>query len=435
MKGSAILPIFLAALAPIFLLAFLASGIGFGLVTWQPPVLWTHTFGNATSGGNNAIVGVSADSSGAYSAAYSNYSGVGYPGGILHLNKYDPFGGVVWTHVIGNSGAAITGISIGTDGIYLVGVSPGDDFVQKFDFAGNKIWTTNSSRVQLISATTSVVYAASVESIQEFDLKGNLLWTTQMFNGTTTSNGEIYSIHADGSGVYVAGGFSGNLTGQTPTGGKDVFIVKYGLSGGLIWVSQIGTTLDHAYGVSSDSTGVYLSGNNYGALPPFGWLRKLDSNGNLQWTIRIDSLDGSGVGDSSILADESGVYVSVDSIASREYLMKYDHQGNQAWSFQMGGVGNEIYGVGRAYRLSLSSGALYVAGSVGTRGNSIGFLSRVSTSPSLIAFGFNPPFSFIILGGLVAGSAMGLVVLKRLRHRKPRIIRMGSSPSSLPTTD
>jgi len=437
LKGSAILPIVLAGLLPILLLAFLASGIGFGLVAWQPPVLWTDTFGNATSRGDNAIVGVSSDSSGVYSAAYSNYSGLGYPGGSLHLTKYDPNGGLVWTHTVGNFNADIRAISMGAGGIYLVGdnvdLPAGVGYVQRFDSTGNRLWTSNSTGGRVVSATASEVYVAGQSTIQEYDLKGNLLWTSQIFN-TTTSNGEIYSVHADGSGAYVAGDFSGNLTGQTPTGGKDVFLVRYGLSGGLIWANQFGTEFDHAYSVSSDSTGVYLSGTTYlGALPGFGWLRKFDFSGNLQWTLRIDSPDGSGAGDSSILADGSGIYVSINSVASREYLMKYDHQGNQAWSFQMGRHGNEIYSVGRSYRLSLASDALYVAGSADQNGNSIGFLSRVSTSPSLVAFGLNPPLSFIIIGGLISGSAIGLVVFRRLRRKKLRPTRVG--PSSLPTTD
>jgi len=429
LKGGALLPLILAGLTPILLLAFLASGIGFGIVAWQPPVIWTDAFGNATSRGDNAVIGVSSDSSGVYSAAYSNYSGIAYPGGSLHLMKYDPAGGLVWTHTIGNSSAAVTSISTGTDGIYLVSSS-----VQKFDFTGNKIWTNNSNG-RLASATASGVYVASYKSIQEFDSKGNLLWTSQIFD-PTTSNGEIYGIYADDSGAYVAGDFSGNLTGQMPTGGKDVFLAKYGSNGSLIWATQFGTDLDQAYSVSNDSTGVYVSGTAYlGPVPGFGWLRKFDFSGNLQWTVRIDSPDSSGIGDSSIFADGSGVYVSMHSISSKEYLMKYGPEGGKIWSFQMQGRQRNIYGVGNAYRLSATSGALYVAGSVVQNGNSEGFVSRVSTSPSLVMFGLNPPLSFIVLGVLVGGSVVSLMTFRRLRRKKAHPPRLGPSPSSLPTTD
>ena len=338
MKGSAILPIVLAGLIPILLLAFLASGIGFGLVAWQPPVLWTETFGNATARGNNAVIGVSSDSSGVYSAAYSNYSGVGYPGGSLHLIKYDPNGLLVWTHTIGNSSAYVTGISVGADGVYLVGngLQPqvgAVGFVQKFDFSGNKLWTTNSSSGRLVSATASAVYVASYSTLQKYDLGGNLLWTSRVFNATTGRDG-VYSVYADSSGAYVTGDFLGNLTGQTPTGGKDAFLVRYNASGSVSWARQFGTDSDQANSVSSDSSGVYVSGMaSFGPLPGFGWLRKFDFGGNLQWTFGIESPDGSGVGDSSNLADGSGVYVSISSVASKEYLMRYDHQGNHAWSF------------------------------------------------------------------------------------------------------
>src|SRR5206468_4344607 len=115
-------------------------------------------------------------------------------------------------------------------------------------------------------------------------------------------------------------------------------------------------------------------------------------------SVRIDSPDRSGIGNSSISTDGSGVYVPIATIAFREYLMKYDPTGGFAWSFHMAGLGREIYGVGTAYRLATGSGALYVAGSLSRMGTSAGFISRVSTEPSLVLFGLNPPSSFLILG-------------------------------------
>jgi hypothetical protein len=440
LKGSALFPVIIAGLAPILLLALLASGIGFGLVEWQPPVLWTSTLGGNMRAGDNSVIGVSSDSSGVYSAGYSNYSGVGSPGGSLFISKYDPAGGSVWTHIIGNSSAAVIGISLGTNGIYLVGnsVSPVTGFVEKFDLTGNRLWKTNSSIGKSISATTSGVYIAGYSTIQGFDLNGSLLWTSRIFNVTGGNDG-AYSIYADNSGTYVAGGFSGNLTGQTPTGGKDVFLVKYALGGGMIWARQFGTEFDRAYSISRDSTGLYMSGTTYlGALPGFGWLRKFDLSGNLEWTVRIDSPDGSGAGDSSIVADTSGVYVSIVTIASREYLMKYDPQGGQTWSFRMGGSPREIYGVGGAYRLSTTPIILYVAGSLSLSNGpspSQGFVSRLDPIPSLIFFGVSPPASFIFLGILVGGSAIGLFIFRRLRRGRMPPNRLRPPERHLPATD
>jgi len=443
LRGGAILPVILAGLTPILLLAFLASGIGFGSVAWQPPILWTDTLGSITSRGDNGIIGVSSDSSGVYSAGYTNYSGIGYPGGTLLIAKYDSGGNDVWTHTIGNSSTYITGISVGTDGIYLAGDNLTDSgFVEKFNFAGNRLWTLNSSigggtvaTISGVSATTSGVYIAGDPTIQEYDLNGNLVWTSQLFNVTSTTTGRILSVYADTSGVYVTGYFSGNLTGQTQVGGG-AFLAKYSLSSALVWARELGTDYGQPYSISSDAAGVYVSGNTYlGPLTEFGWLQKYDFNGNLEWAVRIDSPDGSGMGDSSIFADESGVYVSMGSVSSKEYLMKYGPEGGQMWSFQMQGRQKNIYGVGNAYRLSATSGALYVAGSVVQNGNSEGFVSRVSTSPSLVMFGLNPPLSFIVLGGLIGGSVVSLVTFRRQRRKGIHPKRVGPSSSSLPTTD
>jgi hypothetical protein len=439
LKGGALLPLIVAAFAPLLLLGLIVSGIGFGLVGWQPPVLWTNTFGASTSAGDNAIIGVSGDSSGVYSAGYSNYSDIGYPGGSIFLSKYDPAGGLVWTHPIGNSSEYIHAISAGPSGIYLVGATVGSSagFVEKFDLAGDRLWTRNSTVAEGVFATTSGVYIAGRSTVSEYDSNGNLLWTSNVFNTTSSTTGDALSVYSDTSGVYVAGYIYGKLPGQTWIGSNDALLVKYGLSGGMIWARQFGTEFDdRAYSVSGDSTGLYVSGVTYlGMIPGFGFLQKYDFNGNLDWSVRIDSHDNSGVGDASISTDGSGVYVLIATIASREYLMKYDPTGGLGWSFQMAGLGRPIYGVGTAYRVATGSGALYVAGSLSRTSTSVGFISRVSTAPSLVLFGLNPPSSFLILGVLVVGSALSLFVFIRLRHKRIRPRRLGPSPRSLPATD
>jgi hypothetical protein len=430
-RGGAIIPLIVAGMTPFLVLIVIVTGIGFRLVAWQPPVQWTSTFGSAT-GGNNAAAGVSTDSSAVYLAGYTNYSGITLPGGSLLLRKYDSSGATVWTRAIGNSSLDIAALSAGVDGLYLTGINntSRSGYLEKFDLSGNKVWSTNSTiGTGGVSATSNGVYLAG-ESLtgqslaSGYDLNGDSIWTSSLINGT----GETTNVYANLSGVYVVGNLVGTLPGQTSTGGSDAFLVKYAPKGGLIWARQFGSGLDdRGYSVSGDSAGVYVSGTTYlGMLPGFGWLRKYDFNGNLVWMVRIDSPDSSGAGDSSISVGTSGIYFSLSTAAGRDYLMKFDlNSGQQFWNFQVGSP-QEIYGVGTAYRVATFSDTVYIAGSMLQPNNSIGFLSRISSSSSLVLFGVNPPWSFMIIGALVSASAISLIVFRKRRHQNQISRRLGA---------
>jgi len=435
-KGGAILPLIVAAITPLLVLLVLVSGVGLGLVAWQPPILWTNTFGGST-GGDNAAAGVSADGSGVYLVGYTNYAGIGSPGGSLVLNKYDPSSGLLWTHNIGNSSAAVLAVSVGPDGVYLTGGNSSfRSFVQKFDLSGNRIWARNSTDGEGVVVTATGVYLGGESKVSGYDLDGNRVWTSQLLNET----GQVLSVFADSSGIYGTGSVGGVLPTQTQLGGGDAFLVKYSLNGSLAWARQFATEfIDEGDSVSGDSNGIYVSGTTtpLGGLPGIGWLRKYDFNGNLDWLVRIDSPDGSGMGNSALATDSSGIYVSSATGSQREYLMKYDPQGGQIWSFQMSRP-RDIYAIGTAYRLGTASGAVYVAGSLARENGlslSTGFISRLSSVASLVLFGLNPPLSFIILAGLIGGSVISILGFRRLRRKRTRPERMGPPSSSLPTTD
>ena len=368
---------------------------------------------------------------------YVNYTGIGWPGGTLVLTKYDPSGGLLWTHNIGNSGADVLAISVGPDGLYSTGGNSSlRNFLQKFDLSGNRLWTRNSTDGQGVMATSTALYLGGESRVSGYDLDGDLVWTSQLLNAT----GRVLSVFADSSGVYATGSVGGALPTQTQIGGGDAFLVKYNLNGSLAWARQFGTEfIDEGDAVSGDSNGIYVSGTTtpLGGLPGIGWLRKYDFNGNLDWLVRIDSPDGSGMGNSALATDSSGIYVSSATGSQREYLMKYDPQGGQIWSFQMSRP-RDIYGVGTAYRLATASGTVYVAGSLARENGlslSTGFISRLSSVASLVLFGLNPPLSFIILAGLIGGSVISILGFRRLRRKRTRPERMGPPSSSLPTTD
>jgi hypothetical protein len=260
---------------------------------------------------------------------------------------------------------------------------------------------------------------------------GNVVWTADLTNASGVNGGSITSIYAASSGAYVVGSVHGILKGSTRIGVDDAFLVKYGLNGAGAWTRQFGTPLSTtiAYSVSGDSTGVYVSGSTF----PFasGFLRKYDFNGNMIWGDTIDSPDGSGLGGSSLAVDVSGVYVSLGTPGNREYISKYDLNGGKIWSFQMQSSAHFIGGA--AYHLSPGPGGPYVAGSVPD--GSAGLVEEVSSSPSLVFFGVNPPLSFLLVGALLAAAATSLFLFRRLRRRRLRPTRAGPLDRSLPVRD
>ena len=60
----------------------------------------------------------------------------------------------------------------------------------------------------------------------------------------------------------------GGLDGNTSSGGRDIFLVKYNSSGTKQWTKELGTTsTDWGNGVTTDSSGsIYVSGHTYGGL-------------------------------------------------------------------------------------------------------------------------------------------------------------------------
>ena len=132
----------------------------------------------------------------------------------------------------------------------------------------------------------------------------------------TWGNDFARSVSLDSSGVYVAGYTSGAFPGQSSAGWVDAFVRKYDLNGNEVWTGQFGTWgNDWAYGVSVDSSGVYVAGRTSGTLPgqssagaTDAFVRKYDPNGNEVWTRQFGTWSEEYAYD-DVSVDSSGVYV------------------------------------------------------------------------------------------------------------------------------
>lgn len=180
--------------------------------------------------------------------------------------------------------------------------------------------------------------------VRKHDPNGNSVWGIQFESG---ANSNPTAIDSDPFGnIYVGGWVQGGaLSGQTNLGMRDAFVRKYDSLGNVIWTRQFGTTRDdQAFSITTDIVGnVYVAGVTFGSLPGQtgsgggdDFLRKYDSAGNILWTRQIQTNHAISY-EARIAVDSAGnVYLGgfgpVSSPAYRDYLRKYDVDGNVAWT-------------------------------------------------------------------------------------------------------
>ncbi|MBI4311362.1 MAG: SBBP repeat-containing protein, partial [Chloroflexi bacterium] len=149
--------------------------------------------------------------------------------------------------------------------------------------------------------------------VRKYDGSGTEQWTRQF---GTASDDEAYAVAVDSSGVYVAGHTFGALPGQTNAGSLDAFVRKYDAGGGELWTHQFGTaSYDEAHGVAVDSSGVYVVGYTGGALPGRtnagsldAFVRRYDASGAERLTRQFGTASVDLA--SGVAVDSSGVYVA-----------------------------------------------------------------------------------------------------------------------------
>jgi len=190
-------------------------------------------------------------------------------------------------------------------------------------------------------------------------------WTRQI--GTDRNEWSI-GVSTDGYGnAYITGWTEGSL-GKSNLGGIDAFINKFDSSGVLLWADQFGTSRsDRGYDVSTDSLGnVYVTGSTGGSLEgesggtSDAFLRKYNSNGNDIWTTQLGSdnydsgtavtTDGLG---NVYIAGETESSLGGPSSGNRDaFVSKYTSDGDFRWTEQFGtsdyddafGIASDILG-------------------------------------------------------------------------------------------
>jgi uncharacterized delta-60 repeat protein len=202
-------------------------------------------------------------------------------------------------------------------------------------------------------------------------------WTKQL--GTTTYDSGIGVTTDSSDNIYVTGLTDGDLDGNTSSGGRDIFLVKYNSSGTKHWTKQLGTSSnDEGYDVTTDSSGnIYVTGLTDGDLDGNTSsgnneiiLVKYNSSGTKQWTKQLGTSDNdSGLG---VTTDSSGnIYVTGETWGGLDgntssgkndiFLVKYNSFGTKQWTKQLG---TSTFDEGSGVTTD-SSGNIYVTGDTG----------------------------------------------------------------------
>jgi hypothetical protein len=197
--------------------------------------------------------------------------------------------------------------------------------------------------------------------IIKIDAAGNKQWS-KLFGGTNADYATSIIETADTG--YIVAGYSysndGDISGNH--GGSDGWVMKLDPNGNKQWSKVFGGTLyDDATSIVAASDGGYVmtgttssnngdvTGNHGGGGD--GWILKLDSNGNKQWSKVLGGTNSDRA--TCIKTTADGGYVTAGHTRSNDgdvinnnglfdaWLMKLDANGNKQWSRVFGGTSDE----------------------------------------------------------------------------------------------
>ncbi len=245
-----------------------------------------------------------------------------------------------------------------------------DFFLVKFGPTGNRLWTKqdgtandDSAHAVATDAAGNVFVSGYVRGdfhgvtrvngadvfINKYDPAGNRLWTV-LFGSDVTDEGWGLTCDADGN-VIVTGFSEGSIEGLPWLGQGDVFLAKYDSNGQRVWLREWGTVnKDHGYSLATDAArNIYLSGYTTGPL--YGsqqgnrdvFLAKFDAGGTNLWGRHFGTSEhdqGYGVtcdaaGNVFVVGHINGQWVLGDPPGD-VFVAKYDPAGSQIWLQQFG---------------------------------------------------------------------------------------------------
>jgi Beta-propeller repeat len=248
-----------------------------------------------------------------------SFRGPGYVGWNSFLNKYDSSGLLQWTKSI-NLGFLEDSNSVVVD-------QAGDVYISGYA-GGNPDGSSYNGRDVFLSKLSPA---------------GDLLWSRQFGSPDVDDAAIGMTVDAAGS-IYLTGYTDGGL-GEASLGERDAFLAKYGSDGTLLWKQLLGSeNPDESHAVVADSFGnIYVTLQTSVSEGIGVWRRrrptvsKFDGDGNLLW--QQQQLDAGPFPSNSLVPQSlsldvlGNIFLSCYSAQGSETILsKLDTEGNVKWT-------------------------------------------------------------------------------------------------------
>ena len=310
--------------------------------------------------------------------------------------KFDVDGNMQWEKAL--SSERTSNIEVDSSGDYIISGTKGGDMwaskVNKSD--GSLIWEKNlgqftasdikedGSGNYIISGTTLSTSGDTDMKIVKIDSSGTELWSKN-FGGENDWSGNIQQTS---DGGYI-------LTGTKTSNDKDqdALILKLDSSGNIQWEENLEDNQKFDAGVhieETDDGGYIFSGlKESNAGDKDIWIRKLKSNGDLDWENTYGNNNDENLGEIKQTVDGGYIVTGTKDSGNKDiYVMKLASDGSLEWNQSIGGSGIEE---GNSIQ-QLEDGDYIVAGyststditNTTNNGGTDGLIARISSDGSQI---------------------------------------------------
>jgi Beta-propeller repeat len=192
--------------------------------------------------------------------------------------------------------------------------------------------------------------------LAKFDKDGNNIFVKQFGNQGIDIASDL-AIDSSGN-IYITGSTYGSLSGSN-AGGNDAWLAKYNSSGNQIFIKQFGSTgNDITGGITIGNDGyIYIAGSTSGSIGQTkiaqndAWFAKYDSSGN-QILIKQFGSNGDDFANDIAVDIAGNIYLTGETNGTFEgtkssqdddaWLVKFDKDGNQKFTKQLGTTANDI---------------------------------------------------------------------------------------------
>ena len=286
-----------------------------------------------------------------------------------YIVKTNAFGDTLWTKALGGplNDYGYTIKPSGDAGGYLVsghsdsyGPCDCQGLFFKTDSMGNLLWLntyggmkdeitssfdyTNDGGYVLIGFTCSYGDTLGDIYIVRTNSVGDTIWTKH-YGGNDAERG--YNVYQVADGGFVFSGY----TNSFGAGGEDFYLCKIDGDGNLLWQKTFGGVNDEVPWCmqQTDDAGFILAGftKSFGAGLDDGWVVKVDSLGNEQWSHTYGDICSDNLYHIDF-ANDNGYIMSGNrrDLGSQEdwYFVKIDSLGSQQWWQTYGDLADQVSG-------------------------------------------------------------------------------------------